>query len=441
MKKFYTMVMSLLLVCSLFSFTTVEAQASTKGVDQLTSELIYYFGEEGHTDVLRTLDAMKEVSAEDYGLWNGVMDRWYWIENEMVENHDVAPNGLPDNDKHVFVVLGFALKDNGEMEDELIGRLEVALRSAEKYPNSYVLVTGGVEKNGWTEGDRMHDWLIENGLSEDRIIVENESATTVENAANSFEILYNDYDMDTFSMITSQYHLKRGSIFYYTMAQLKARELGVAPITFVGEGNAGWYRADKTEEPLSLKARGMYQISGVEPSENLPISQLEDITIEGSLESYLYEDLDVKVTATYDTDYQRDVSVFANITGFDPEILGEQNLEVSYEENGKTITKSIQVTVLEPTIDSMLQQVEKLHDNGEITDDQAARLLTTHLTAVKRYEDTGQTEKVIKHLNSFQDLLEHQLNAEQITEDAYDQLNRSAEYVLDGVSGGMAGAA
>ena len=85
----------------------------------------------------------------------------------------------------------------------------------------------------------------------------------------------------------------------------------------------------------------------------------------------------------------------------------------------------------------MLGQVKKLHDNGEITDDQAARLLTTHLTAVKRYEDTGQTEKVVKHLNNFQDLLEHLLNAEQISEDAYDQFNRSVEYVLDGVDAGM----
>src|SRR5699024_9003394 len=163
------------------------------------------------------------------------------------------PDGLPKDDTHAFIVLGYALKENGEMEDELIGRLKVALNSAEKYPNSYVLVTGGVEKNGWTEGDRMKDWLdanglsedriiiedeikgrlkvainnadkytnsyvlvtggvekngwtegdrmkdwlVANGLSEDRIIVENESSKTVENAAFSYDILYNDYNIET----------------------------------------------------------------------------------------------------------------------------------------------------------------------------------------------------------------------------------------------------
>lgn len=39
------------------------------------------------------------------------------------------------------------------MQPELVGRLETALASAQKYPNSYILVTGGVKKNGWTEGD------------------------------------------------------------------------------------------------------------------------------------------------------------------------------------------------------------------------------------------------------------------------------------------------
>ena len=74
------------------------------------------------------------------------------------------------------------------------------------------LVTGGVEKNGWTEGRRIRDWLVENGIDEDRIIVEEKAPDTAGNAANSFEILYKDYDVDTVSLITTQYHLKRGSI-------------------------------------------------------------------------------------------------------------------------------------------------------------------------------------------------------------------------------------
>src|SRR5699024_8736112 len=255
MKKIYKILISVLLVISLMPFSNVSAGThfNSKNLDNLISELIYYYGEEARTDVLRTLDRMKETSTEDYNIWSSVIDQWDWIENEMEENLNVAPDGLPEDDTHAFVVLGFGLDSDGEMKDELINRLEVALNSAEKYPESYILVTGGVEKNGWTESERMHDWLEDHGISDDRILEENQSSNTVENASYSLDILYNHDTIDSFSLITSQYHLKRGSIFYYTTSQLKAEELETDPIEFIEEGNAGWYREDKTEEPLSLK--------------------------------------------------------------------------------------------------------------------------------------------------------------------------------------------
>ena len=436
MKKIYKILISLVLIISFLPFSNISAETNetSKSVDRLVSELIYYYGEEARTDILRTLDIMEAEFKEDYQIWNSVIDKWDWIEHEMVENIGVAPDGLPEDDTHVFVVLGFALNSDGEMRDELIGRLEVALNSAEKYPNSYVLVTGGVEKNGWTEGERMHDWLVDNGLSEDRIIVENESSTTVENAANSFEILYNDYDVDTFSMITSQYHLKRGSIFYYTMSQLKAKELGEDLIEFIGEGNAGWYREDKTEEPLSLKTRGMYQIAGVEASQDLPISKLEKLNIEGDFEYYFNESLNLKVYAQYENGYKRDVTERSDITGFDSNRIGNQELEISYEENGKTIKESVQVSVKEPSLDGMQQQVENFQDKGEIADESVARLLDVHLESVKRFEDTEQTSKVLKHLNGFNHLLDYQRDQELITEDAYDSLVQATLYLIEEAS-------
>lgn len=362
------------------------------------------------------------------------MNQWDWIENDMEENLDVAPDGLPDDNKHAFVVLGFALTSNGEMKDELIGRLEVALKSAEKYPDSYILVTGGVEKNGWTEGDRMHDWLVEHGVSEERIIVENEASNTVGNAANSFEIMYNDYDIDTFSMITSQYHLKRGSIFYYTMSQLKAKELGKDPIEFIGEGNAGWYREDKTEESLSLKARGMYKIADVEKAKDLPISELEKLDIEGDLEYNLEEKLNLKVYAQYENGYKRDVTGSSDISEFDSSDPGDQELEISYDENDKSITKNTTVRVKEPSLDNMQQQVESLREEGEFEDDNMASLMDIHLDSLKRFEDTEQSEKVRKHLNSLQELLKYQKDEDLISNDVYNSLESETKYLIEEAS-------
>ncbi|MBT2218607.1 hypothetical protein KK120_22795 [Virgibacillus dakarensis] len=246
--------------------------------------------------------------------------------------------------------------------------------------------------------------------------------------------MYNDYDIKTVSLITSQYHLKRGSILYYTMSLLKAEELGVEPIAFLGEGNAGWFREDKTEEPMSLKANSMYSIADVERSENLPFSKLENLNIEGYLEYYLNEKLNLKVYAQYDNGYLRDVTKLADITGYDPNTAGDQQLEISYEENGKLINKNVTVTVLEetPSVASMQELVESLQDKGEFSDADAARALDIHLVAVKRFEETEQTEKVLKHLHGFQNLLEYQQNEGLISDYAYDLLRRDTEYLIEG---------
>jgi LPXTG-motif cell wall-anchored protein len=348
--KMVKLVFSMLLSLIMILGSEVSAFATSESnVDDLIGNLIGYYGMESRTDVLRTLDEINDDSQEDYELWNSIVDYWDWIEDDMIENSSVAPDGLPTYDSHAFIVLGYSLNNDGTMTDELIGRLEVALRSAEKYPNSYVLVTGGVKKNGWTEGDRMHDWLLEHGVSEERIIVENQAPDTAGNASNSFEILYNDYNnVKSVSIITSQYHLKRGSILYYTESLLKAKELGKEAIEFIGMGNAGWYRNDKTSEPLSLKAMSMYLIAGVRPASNLVISKLIDINISGEIEYFIGDELNINVTASYDiNNYQREVTDSAIISGFDPNILGNQIVHVIYEENGVKIEDNIEVNVNE----------------------------------------------------------------------------------------------
>ena len=58
---------------------------------------------------------------------------------------------------------------------ELADRLNVALASAEKYPNAYILCTGGgtASKNAKvTEAGQMAQWLTDRGISQERIITE-----------------------------------------------------------------------------------------------------------------------------------------------------------------------------------------------------------------------------------------------------------------------------
>ena len=75
------------------------------------------------------------------------------------------------------------------------------------------------------------------------------------------------------------------------------------------------------------------------------LSKLTGITVTGSHEYQQGQALDLLVTAEYDSGFTRDVTEFAQISGYDPEIPGNQEPEISYSENGVTIAESIPVTV------------------------------------------------------------------------------------------------
>jgi tetratricopeptide (TPR) repeat protein len=118
-----------------------------------------------------------------------------------------VPEHLPQKD-HAIVILGYALADDGSMRQPLIERLKVGLAVAKQYPNSKIIVTGGVPKQGITEADAMSNWLISQGIEKDRIILEDKSTDTVENALFTTAILEKEGIKDV-TLVTSASHMRR----------------------------------------------------------------------------------------------------------------------------------------------------------------------------------------------------------------------------------------
>ena len=104
------------------------------------------------------------------------------------------------------IVLGLAL-ENGEPAPELMSRLDTAQNYLEMYPEARLILTGGnADENGRSEADVMHDILIEQGVPEDRMILEEQAQTTIENFRNIAGIVSTD---DPVVMISSGYHMDR----------------------------------------------------------------------------------------------------------------------------------------------------------------------------------------------------------------------------------------
>lgn len=218
MKKIYKL---LICVLVLTMFTSCSQATSKRNAKEIIEDMILYYGtyeSKSKDKVNDLLEELEDVDSSKAKQWDEIMKYWQTNHEKLEINNDILPDGLDNSNKYCIVVLGYQLNDDGTMKDELIGRLKVALDSANKYPNTYVACTGGgTAKNNSnvTEADQMAQWLIDNGLNKDRLIIENKSSSTVENAKFTYNILRKKYiDIDKIAIVTSDYHIERGSLLY-----------------------------------------------------------------------------------------------------------------------------------------------------------------------------------------------------------------------------------
>ena len=206
----------------------------------------------GMPDASPVLEAIRQDSADDYDIARAIADHW----NETVMDlhyrmfahrgqdraYALERSGLDFSGKHAFIVLGFQLQD-GEMQEELIGRCDAAAAAARAFPDSYIVTTGGVtgsnNPEGKSEGGLMRSYLSKRcGIDADRIFAEKESLTTLENAEYSFRILQ-EQGIEKITVVTSDYHQRWGQVMFNTLAAIYAKATGYQ-VEIVGNYN---YRA------------------------------------------------------------------------------------------------------------------------------------------------------------------------------------------------------
>lgn len=121
---------------------------------------------------------------------------------------EVTPPGAVGQTAPI-VVLGNGLNDDGSVSPNLTNRLQAARELSERRPEAPVVVSGGPTGHGHVESHAMRDWLLAQGVAEHRIIVENNSYSTVSNARLSRETLP---ESDAVIVVTSQDHVHRAVV-------------------------------------------------------------------------------------------------------------------------------------------------------------------------------------------------------------------------------------
>lgn len=258
-KKF--VIMSVLLMCTLGVYGCAHKnEETTRTEKQVIKELIDTF--DVNTDNAQVKDLLKELEKINSGkakAWKSICDIWAKAYREGYVNADILPDKLPEDDSLGIVVLGFELNPDGSMKDELIGRLSTAYDCALKYPKAYIIMTGGgtaANNKSVTEADSMAEWMIAKGIDRDRIIIENKSLTTLENADNTFGILESSYPtVKKLAIVTSDYHVPWGVVNFDAVIWYEAYTKGLEPAYEI-ISNAGY----KLEVPTySFEEINQYQ--------------------------------------------------------------------------------------------------------------------------------------------------------------------------------------
>lgn len=83
------------------------------------------------------------------------------------------------------------------------------------------------------------------------------------------------------------------------------------------------------------------------------------------------------------------------------------------------------------SIDEMKALIDRFVEEKEISNDDAARKLKTHLTAIGHYEDKGDKKKAIKHMEGFKKLIIQQKEEELISKKVFTTLTKYADNLIE----------
>lgn len=117
-------------------------------------------------------------------------------------------DGLRDEriNSEIAVILGSKVNEDGTLSPKLQARLDAGFQLYKDGIVSHVMVSGGLGKEGFYEGDKMAEYLILQGIPEDKITIDNYGDNTMKTAQN----FARRFSKTTSVIVVSQfYHITR----------------------------------------------------------------------------------------------------------------------------------------------------------------------------------------------------------------------------------------
>ena len=113
------------------------------------------------------------------------------------------------------------------------------------------------------------------GLDTKRIIIEVSAMTTVQNARNTVKLLYQNH-IKSITIITSDYHIRRGNILFKGEIMLKADTYSSAPISIIQNAV---YKTGRSTEGKYYEGTALDSIMVVSLKVTLLLQNIPDVLL------------------------------------------------------------------------------------------------------------------------------------------------------------------
>lgn len=134
----------------------------------------------------------------------------------LVLSLEIATFSMPTAINEKYAILLGAPVYNNKATVLLEDRIEIAELFLKVNPDAIIVLSGGAKDNGLTESDIMYEKLTSAGIDPKRLIIENNSKTTLDNFKNSSKMLESygfDIENDTLAIITNDFHSIRAKLY------------------------------------------------------------------------------------------------------------------------------------------------------------------------------------------------------------------------------------
>ncbi|WP_148229677.1 MULTISPECIES: YdcF family protein [Cellulophaga] len=127
----------------------------------------------------------------------------------------ITIDGLTKNEKtaDIAVILGNKVNEDGTLSERLEKRLQCGLRLFQNGQVKKIIVSGGLGKEGFYEGNKMKAYLIKKNVPDSLVIIDNFGNNTLATVHNTIK-LKDSLNFESIIVVSQYFHLTRTKMLF-----------------------------------------------------------------------------------------------------------------------------------------------------------------------------------------------------------------------------------